>query len=82
MRKEQCSRLVKSQFSVYFLKGRATSLLSPAQQELIRPIIQKDQFADSFMLFDGRAVQAKVDAWRQALPWVRPYYAVKSNPMS
>jgi len=32
------------------------------------------------MVYNPREVERKGADWISALPWIRPYYAVKSNP--
>ena len=32
------------------------------------------------LLYNDLEAQRKLSAWKAALPWIKPHYAVKSNP--
>ena len=34
----------------------------------------------SFLTYDDSSVKTKIANWTQKLPWIKPHYAVKSNP--
>lgn len=63
------------------MRGRGESQLSVHQQAKIRPLINKNPYCDSFFLVSQEAVATKAREWQAKLPWIRPFYAMKSNPM-
>jgi ornithine decarboxylase len=66
---------------VYFLRGRGASRLDAFQKESVHTLINKNQQADSFFLYDSEAVKRQLTGWKARLPWIRPFYAMKSNPL-
>ena len=44
-------------------------------------MISTDPFSDSFFIYNPEEVVKKLESWRSSLPWITPYYAVKSNPI-
>jgi len=37
--------------------------------------------SDSFLTYDTKSVQERIYDWKTKLPWIKPHYAVKSNPI-
>jgi ornithine decarboxylase len=52
----------------------------PHLEEFISSVISKHKELESFYLCDLGCVIRQKDRWDRALPRIRPYYAVKSNP--
>lgn len=69
------------QHSLYFMRGTDPTLLNPKQQKSIHQILSTYHHSSSFLLFNPQAVRNKLLSWNRQLPWIRPYYAVKSNPI-
>lgn len=38
--------------------------------------------SSSFLIFNEAETLRKLNKWKKLLPWIRPYYAMKSNPAS
>ena len=52
----------------------------PHLEEFIKSVIQNHKELESFYLCDLGCVIRQKDRWDRALPRIRPFYAVKSNP--
>lgn len=44
-------------------------------------MINSDKYHYSFFVYNGQETLRKIDAWRQTLTWITPFYAIKSNPI-
>lgn len=67
-------------FSVYFLKGNDPRDLSVNHQKEIANFIAKDTLSSSLLIYNPAEAERKITAWRNALPWIEPHYAIKSCP--
>ena len=67
-------------FSLYFLKGNDQRLLSRNQAEEINQILSDNNLQTSCLIYNENEAVRKIAAWKKALPWIKPHYAIKSNP--
>lgn len=67
-------------FSVYFLRGNDPQLLSLDHQKEIANFISKDCLSSSLLIYNPAEAARKIKAWKAALPWIQPHYAIKSCP--
>ena len=67
-------------YSVYFLKGNDSRLLNIQQQHEISNFVADDTLSSSILVYNPNEAIAKISAWKKALPWIKPHYAIKSNP--
>ncbi|CAK69987.1 unnamed protein product (macronuclear) [Paramecium tetraurelia] len=70
-----------SAFRLYFLKGCDNRQLNLSQQKEFLNYVKIDPYGHSFMIYNSNELKNKVNQWKQALPWITPYYAIKSNPI-
>jgi diaminopimelate decarboxylase len=68
-------------YSVYFLKGTDGRLLNHKQQNEIAEFVERQPMSSSFLVYNSTEANRKLTAWQTALPWIRPFYAIKSNPI-
>jgi hypothetical protein len=66
--------------SLYLLKGNDQRTLSSIQASEIDGILQQHQPHASCLLYNPTEAMRKLNNWNAALPWIKPHYAVKSNP--
>lgn len=71
---------VRNPFSLYFMKGNDDRLLSPSQAKEIDNIVANNQLQTSCLLYNSTESMRKFDDWGKSLPWIKPHYAIKSNP--
>lgn len=67
-------------YSVYFLKGNDSRLLNINQQHEISSFVADDTLSSSVLVYNPIEAIGKINAWKRALPWITPHYAIKSNP--
>jgi hypothetical protein len=67
-------------YSVYFLKGNDSRLLNLPQQLEISSFISSDNLSSSCLVYNPTEASRKLKAWKNTLPWIKPHYAIKSNP--
>jgi Pyridoxal-dependent decarboxylase, pyridoxal binding domain len=67
-------------YSLYFLKGNDSRLLSSDQAKQIESIISSNNPQTSCLLYNPTEAMRKFDNWSQSLPWIKAHYAIKSNP--
>ena len=78
-----CGRASNSfNYSVYFLKGTDARLLNHAQQLEFQKMVDQDPLSSSFLVYNSQQVTTKINNWYSRLPWIRPFYAIKSNPIN
>jgi len=65
---------------VYFLKGNDSRLLNLSQQLEISSFISSDNLSSSCLVYNPTEASRKLSAWKNTLPWIKPHYAIKSNP--
>ena len=69
--------------SLHFLKGNDERLLTFEQQkEMVDCVDGHHWLSSSFLIFNEAEMLRKLNKWNRLLPWIRPYYAMKSNPAS
>lgn len=67
-------------YSVYFAKGNDPRLLNIHQQIEISNFVSKDNLSSSILVYNPIEASRKIAAWKKALPWIKPHYAIKSSP--
>lgn len=67
-------------FSIYFLKGTDPRMLNISQQQDITSFVKADDLSTSFLVYNPTEAIRKVKTWQKTLPWIKPHYAIKSNP--
>jgi diaminopimelate decarboxylase len=65
---------------VYFAKGNDPRLLNIQQQLEISEFVRKDNLSSSLLVYNPLEALKKITAWKQNLPWIKPFYAIKSSP--
>jgi hypothetical protein len=73
-------RGIEFNYSVYFLKGNDSRLLNIPQQLEMSSFVADDTLSSSVLVYNPIEASNKLAAWRRALPWIQPHYAIKSNP--
>jgi len=71
----------QNQYHVFFMKGRNPTQLSTQQQETFIKMIDQEPLSESFLIYDQAQIQTKMRQWKENLPWIQPFYAIKSNPI-
>lgn len=74
--------LGRSPFSVFFLKGTDQRTLNIQQQQEIAEFVGRQPMSTSFMVYNSTEAMRKLTYWQSRLPWIRPFYAIKSNPIN
>lgn len=69
-------------YSVYFLKGTDGRLLNASQQMEFAELVRKEPLSSSFLVYNSHQAMTKLSAWYAQLPWIRPHYAIKANPIN
>jgi diaminopimelate decarboxylase len=67
-------------YSVYYLKGNDSRLLNIPQQLAISSMIESDKLSSSCLVYNPTEALRKISTWKKTFPWIKPHYAVKSNP--
>jgi diaminopimelate decarboxylase len=44
-------------------------------------MVKVDPFGNSFLIYNSNEAINKLSNWKKNLPWITPYYAIKSNPI-
>lgn len=65
---------------MYFAKGNDPRPLSIQQQAEICSFVEKDSLSSSILVYNPVEALKKIGAWKKALPWIHPHYAIKSSP--
>lgn len=68
-------------YSTLFMKGTDTNILSLKAQKKMLSFIESDPLSSSFLIYNSNYTLNKIKKWRQKLPWIKPFYAIKSNPI-
>ena len=68
-------------YSTFFLHGTDTRPLTPHQQLQISEFVGQDPNSNSFMVYNSTDAKRVIKNWYQALPWVKPYFSLKANPI-
>lgn len=50
------------------------------QAQEVNQILEENKMQTSCLLYNETEAQRKLQAWKTALPWIKPHYAIKSNP--
>lgn len=67
-------------FSLYFLKGNDPNSLSADHQRQIANFVASDSLSSSLLIYNPAESARRIAAWKTALPWIQPHYAIKSCP--
>ena len=79
---KRVSTKFKKNFSTYFLHGTDSRQLPyHMQNQLITLMNYTDPNSASFLIYNSHEAQRKLKNWKSSLPWIQPYYAIKSNPI-
>lgn len=70
----------KYQYSLYFLKGNDLRELNLPQEKQILNIIENSDLTTSAFVYNSNELKRKYKSWMKSLPWIKPHYAIKSNP--
>lgn len=46
----------------------------------ISNFVRKDNLSSSILIYNPVEAKNKINAWKKALPWIKPHYAIKSCP--
>jgi diaminopimelate decarboxylase len=57
-------------------------LLNTRQQTEIVDFIERQPMSSSFLVYNSTEANRKLTTWQATLPWIRPFYAIKSNPLN
>jgi diaminopimelate decarboxylase len=63
------------------MKGTDTRVIPDHSLADIAGLIKEDPFSNSFLIYNQRETVGKLKSWTKALPWITPFYAIKSNPI-
>ena len=76
-------KFLQKSFHTYFMKGQSREkILSESSQKSILKFIEKNPDSYSFMIYNNDQLNTQILNWRRKLPWIDPFYAIKSNPIS
>jgi diaminopimelate decarboxylase len=68
---------------LHFLKGNDERHLTFEQQkEIVECVDRHHWLSSSFLIFNAAEANRKLEKWKRLLPWIKPFYAMKSNPAS
>lgn len=45
-------------------------------------MVNKEPLSTSFLVYNSNQVRNKISNWHAKLPWIRPHYAIKANPIN
>lgn len=62
------------------MKGNDERLLTSDQALEVTKILEENNMQTSCLLYNETEAIRKLSAWKEALPWIKPHYAIKSNP--
>jgi diaminopimelate decarboxylase len=65
---------------LYFLKGNDHRELNLTQSKEILNIVESSDLTTSAFVYNNYELRRKYHSWMKALPWIKPHYAIKSNP--
>jgi len=68
-------------YTTYFLNGLDSRPLNVSQQQELQQMITKDPKGTSFLVYNSAEAKRKISNWKATLPWIKPFYAIKSNPI-
>lgn len=68
-------------YSTLFMRGTDTQFLSLAAQRRFISFIDSDPLSSSFLIYNSKYTLQKIATWKRVLPWIKPFYAIKSNPI-
>lgn len=68
-------------YGTYFMKGTDTNTLSLKSQKRLLSFIDSDPLSSSFLIYNSNYTLSKIKTWQKKLPWIKPFYAIKSNPI-
>jgi ornithine decarboxylase len=65
---------------MFFMKGNDDRLLSTTQAMEIDEFIRNSKPSTSCFVYNSAEALRKLRNWEQTFPWIKPHYAIKSNP--
>lgn len=68
-------------YSTIFMRGTDSQHLSINAQRRFLSFVEADPLSSSFLIYNSKYTMNKIQAWKKALPWIKPFYAIKSNPI-
>jgi diaminopimelate decarboxylase len=74
------ARASQQPFSVYFLKGNDERLLGLDQAKQVEQMLHENNLQTSCLIYNEEEAMRKLSIWNKTLPWIKPHYAIKSNP--
>lgn len=45
-------------------------------------MVANEPLSTSFLVYNSHQVKTKLFSWYEKFPWIRPYYAIKANPIN
>ena len=63
------------------MRGTDTQQLSLNAQKRFLSFVETDPLSSSFLIYNSKYTMGKIQTWKKTLPWIKPYYAMKSNPI-
>ncbi len=76
-----CKTSPKFGYSTLFMLGTDSQHLSVTAQRRFLSFIESDPLSSSFLIYNSKYTMGKIHTWKQKLPWIKPFYAIKSNPI-
>jgi diaminopimelate decarboxylase len=71
-----------SSYKLWFLRGLDQRRLDLQQRLQFLKFVKQDPQGHSFLVYNSAEVQRKHQDWTTTLPWIKPFYAIKSNPIN
>ena len=71
----------KSFYSTLFMRGTDAQPLSLSAQRRFLSFVEADPLSSSFLIYNSSYTTRKIQSWKRTLPWIKPFYAMKSNPI-
>lgn len=72
---------IRYAYGIYFMKGLDKRTLTPRQQEEVSDFIKRDPLSPSFIVYNRTETLRKIKIFREKMPWVNLFYAMKANPI-
>jgi len=72
----------RSFYSTLFMRGTDSQHLSLTAQRRFLSFVEADPQSSSFLIYNSGYTTRKIQTWKRTLPWIKPFYAMKSNPIT
>lgn len=69
-------------FRIHFFKGLDHRTLPENSFQQIISSLKEDPVQNSVLFYNPNDTNSQLNRWRKVLPWIQPFYAIKSNPIS